>query len=72
MSAHFFLDLFLELLEVKKHFTLLLDWKDPHVAIIVIDEGDVIPASSNRRLLSRFPYVGVNQIKEAFTYMSIL
>ena len=43
----FFLHLSLELLEVGEHFALLLLRKNPRVARVVVDEGDVVEASAN-------------------------
>ena len=57
MPTSFFFDLSLELLEVREHFSLLLHGEDPRVARVVVDEGDVIKASVERRRLSQSPYV---------------
>ena len=72
MSSRFFLHLALELLEVGEHFSLLLYQEDPRVAGVVVDEGNVVAAPSNRRRLSRFPYIRVYDVKEAFAYIALL
>ena len=71
-AADFFFDLALELLEVGEQFTALLHWEDQCVARVVVDVGDVITASSNRRLLSWFPYIQVYYLEEAFAYVALL
>ena len=72
MSADFFFDLSLKLLEVGEHFTLLLDWEDPCVARVVVDEGDLRTTSSDRQCLSRSPYIRVYYVNEAFAYVALL
>ena len=65
MLTGFFLDLSLELLEVREQFTLHVHPEDPHVARMVVDEGDVVAASAERQRLSRTPYIRVYYIEEA-------
>ena len=72
MPTGFFLDLSLEPLEVREHFALLLHREDPRVARVVIDEGDVVAASAERRRLSRSPYVRVDYLEEAFSCGALL
>ena len=67
-----FFDLALELLEVGEHFTLLLHREDLSVARVVVDEGYVISGSADRQHLSRSPYIRVDCVKEAFTYLALL
>ena len=55
MPTGFFLHLALELLKVGEHCTLLLHREDPRVERVVVDEGDVVAASADRRHLSRSP-----------------
>ena len=72
MPTGFFFDSAVELLEVGEHFALLLDWEDPHRAGVVVDEGNVVVASADRRDFSRSPYIQVDDIKEAFAYVVLL
>ena len=55
-----------------EHFALLLHREDPRVAQVVVDEGDVVAASAERRRLSRSPYVRVDYIEEAFACGALL
>ena len=72
MPTGFFFNSTIELLEVGEHFILLLFREDPCVARVVIDEGDVVAASAERRRLSRSPYVRVDYVKETFAYGALL
>ena len=63
MPTGFFLDWTFEPLEVREHFTLLLHREDPRVVRVVVDEGDVVAASAERRRLSRSPYIRVYYIE---------
>ena len=72
MPIGFFLDLSLELLEVREHFALLLHREDPCVARVVVDEGDVVAASAECWRLSRSHYVRVNYVEEAFDCRALL
>ena len=72
MPTDFFFDLGLELLEVGEHFALLLHRKDPCVVGVVVDEGDVVPTSSDGWYLSWSPYIRVDHVEEAFAYMDLL
>ena len=53
MPIGFFLDPVLGLFEVGEHFTLLLHREDPRVARVVVNEGDVVAASTDRQHLSQ-------------------
>ena len=72
MPSRSFLHLALELLEVGEHFALLLHREDPRVARVVVDEGDVVPISFERRCLSWSPYIRVDYVKEVFAYVTLL
>ena len=72
MPTGLFFDLSLELLEVREHFALLLDREDPRVTRVVVDEGDVVAASAERRRLSRSPYVRVYYVEEALACGALL
>ena len=72
MSTGFFSDLALQLLEVGQHFALLLHREDPHVARVVVDEGDIVSASADLRCLSWSPYIQMYDIEKAFAYVALL
>ena len=72
MLTNFFFDSSLELLEVGEDFSLLLHREDPCIVRVVINEGDVVAASANRRCLSRFLYVVVDYVEEALAYRVFL
>ena len=55
-----------------EHFALLLHREDPRIARVVVDEGDVVAASAERRRLSRSPYVRVDYVEEAFACGALL
>ena len=72
MPTGFFLHLAFEPLKVGEHFALLLHRIYPRVARVVVDEGDVVAASAERRRLRQSPYVRVDYLEEAFAYGALL
>ena len=48
-----------------EYFALLLHRIYPRVARVVVDEGDVVAASAERRRLSRSPYIQVDYVEES-------
>ena len=72
MLTGFFLGLAFEPLKVGEHFTLLLHREDPRVAQVVVDEGDVVATSAERRRLSRSPYIRVYYVEEALACGALL
>ena len=72
MPTDFFFNSALKLLEVGEHFALLFRWEDPRIARVVIDEGDVVAASADRRLLSWSPYIRVYYVEEALACGALL
>ena len=72
MPTNFFLDAAFQPLEVREHFAVLHHREDPCVERMVVDEGDVVAASTEHRRLSRSPYIRVNNIEEAHTCGALL
>ena len=72
MPTDFFLHLAFEPLKVGEHFALLLQRVYPRVVRVVVNEGDVVAASAERRHLSQSPYVRVDYVKETFAYGALL
>ena len=72
MPTGFFLDLSLEPLEVREHFALLLHREDPRIARVVVNEGDIVAASAERRRLSWSPYVRMYYVEEALACGTLL